>query len=94
MTQANEQLARELLQSQKTTLATCLASRHVVSLRIFPGYVGDWMPADDLRRKDAIMERFELDRQSFQPFLEGHSGYLSIIVPDLDLADQAAESEG
>jgi hypothetical protein len=53
----------------------------------------DWTCAD-LRRKDAIMERFELDRQSFQPFLEGHSGYLSIIVPDLDLADQAAESEG
>jgi hypothetical protein len=49
MTQANEQLARELLQSQKTTLATCLASRHVVSLRIFPGYVGDWMPADGFR---------------------------------------------
>jgi hypothetical protein len=39
------------------------------------------------------MERFELDRQSFQPVLEDHSGGLSIIVPDRNLADRPAESD-
>lgn len=45
------------------------------------------------RRKDAIIERFNLDRQSFQPFLEDYSDHLSIIVPDQTLADQPAERE-
>ncbi|CEJ62599.1 hypothetical protein PMG11_11096 [Penicillium brasilianum] len=39
------------------------------------------------------MEKFELDRQSFQPVLEDHSGGLSIIVPDRNLADRPAERE-
>jgi hypothetical protein len=39
------------------------------------------------------MERFNLDRQGFQPFLEDRSGHLSIIVPDQALADRPAESE-
>jgi hypothetical protein len=51
-----------------------------------------WTSAD-LRRKDALLEKFELDRQSFQPVLEDHSSGLSIIVPDRNLADRPAESE-
>ncbi|CEJ62732.1 hypothetical protein PMG11_11223 [Penicillium brasilianum] len=87
MAQANEQLERELLQSQKPTLATYRAPRRVVSLGISPSYVKDWVPADAFRElyqnwKDAIMERFNLDRQSFQPFVEDYSDHLSIIVPD------------
>jgi hypothetical protein len=39
------------------------------------------------------MERFNLDRQSFQPFLEDHGDHLSIVVPDQNLADQPAERE-
>lgn len=39
------------------------------------------------------MERFDLDHQSFHPFLEDRSGYLLIIVPGRNLADQPAESE-
>jgi hypothetical protein len=46
---ANEQLTRELLQSQASTLAACLASRRVVSLGISPSYVKDWMAADAFR---------------------------------------------
>jgi hypothetical protein len=49
MSQANEQLERELLQSQKPTLATYRAPRRVVSLGISPSYVKDWMPADAFR---------------------------------------------
>ncbi|OKO89266.1 hypothetical protein PENSUB_13801 [Penicillium subrubescens] len=49
MAQANEQLKRELLQSQKLTLATYRAPRRVVSLGISPGYVKDWTPADAFR---------------------------------------------
>jgi hypothetical protein len=45
------------------------------------------------RRKDAIIERFNLDRQSFQPFLEDHGDHLSIVVTDQNLADQPAERE-
>jgi hypothetical protein len=109
--QANEQLERELLQSQKPILATYRAPRRVVPLGISPSYVKDWIPANairemyqnwyvltdillwtsaDLRRKDAIMERFELDRQRFQPLLEDHSGCLSVIVPERNLADRPA----
>jgi hypothetical protein len=40
-----------------------------------------WASANP-RRKDAIIERFDLDRQSFQPFLEDHGDRLSIVVPD------------
>jgi hypothetical protein len=39
------------------------------------------------------MERFNLDRQSFQPFVEDYSDHLSIIVPDQNFADQPAEHE-
>lgn len=39
------------------------------------------------------MERFNLDHQSFQPFLEDYSDHLSIIVPDQNLADQLGERE-
>jgi hypothetical protein len=49
MAQANEQLERELLQSQTPTLATNRAPRRVVSLGISPSYVKDWMPADTFR---------------------------------------------
>jgi hypothetical protein len=49
MTQANEQLERELLQSQKLTLTTYQAPRRVVSLGISPSYVKDWTPADAFR---------------------------------------------
>jgi hypothetical protein len=38
-------------------------------------------------RKDAIIERFNVDRQSFLPFLEDHGDRLSIVVPDQHLAD-------
>lgn len=51
-----------------------------------------WTRAD-LRRKDALIERFELDCQSFQPVLEVHSSSLSIIIPDRNLTDRPAESE-
>ncbi|CEJ62517.1 hypothetical protein PMG11_11014 [Penicillium brasilianum] len=98
MAQANEQLERELLQSQKRTLATNRAPRRVVSLGISPSYVKDWVSADAFRElyqnwKDAIIERFNLDRQSFQPLLEDYSDHLSIIVPHQTLADQPAERE-
>ncbi|OKP09978.1 hypothetical protein PENSUB_4600 [Penicillium subrubescens] len=43
MAQANEQLERELLQSQKPTLATYRAPRRVVYLGISPSYLKDWM---------------------------------------------------
>ncbi|KAJ5166750.1 uncharacterized protein N7482_005531 [Penicillium canariense] len=46
MAQANQQLARELLQSQASTLAACLASQHVVPLGSSPGYVRIWTAAD------------------------------------------------
>jgi hypothetical protein len=49
MAQANEQLERELLQSQTPTLATNRAPRRVVSLGISPGYVKDWTLADAFR---------------------------------------------
>jgi hypothetical protein len=49
MAQANEQLERELLQSQKLTLITYQAPRRVVSLGISPSYVKDWTPADAFR---------------------------------------------
>ncbi|OKO98116.1 hypothetical protein PENSUB_9524 [Penicillium subrubescens] len=49
MAQANEQLKRELLQSQKLTLTTYRAPRRVVSLGISPSYVKDWVPADAFR---------------------------------------------
>ncbi|KAJ5358336.1 uncharacterized protein N7496_010749 [Penicillium cataractarum] len=77
MAQANEQLERELQQSQKLTLTTYQAPRRVVSLGISPSYA-----SANPRRKDAIIERFDLDRQSFQPFLEDHSEHLSVVVPD------------
>jgi hypothetical protein len=49
MAQANEQLERELLQSQKPPLAAYPASRRVVPLGISPSYIKDWMPADGFR---------------------------------------------
>ncbi|OKP07003.1 hypothetical protein PENSUB_6120 [Penicillium subrubescens] len=49
MAQANEQLKRELQQSQKPTLTTYRAPRRVVSLGISPSYVKDWTPADAFR---------------------------------------------
>jgi hypothetical protein len=49
MAQANEQLQRELLQSQKATLLTYRAPRRVVPLGISPGYIKDWTPADAFR---------------------------------------------
>ncbi|KAJ5364961.1 uncharacterized protein N7496_010674 [Penicillium cataractarum] len=51
-----------------------------------------WTNADR-RRKDTFIERFTLDRQSFQPFLEDHDDHLSFVVPDPNLADQPAERE-
>lgn len=52
-----------------------------------------WTFADS-RRKDAIVERFDLDRHTFQPFFEDHSDHLSIVVPDQSLAEGSNESEG
>ena len=44
-----------------------------------------WTSAN-LRRKDAIVERFEVDRQSFLPFFEDRSGYLSqLLFPTVTL---------
>ncbi|KAF3399921.1 hypothetical protein F1880_008484, partial [Penicillium rolfsii] len=80
---ANKQLTR--FRSQKGTLAICLISRRVVSLGISPGYVKNWIAVDRFREvyqswKDAIIERFDFERQSFSLLLEGHSDYLSIIA--------------
>jgi hypothetical protein len=44
MIYANEQLARELLQSQESPLDAFPVSRRVVSLGISTGYVKDWIP--------------------------------------------------
>ena len=44
-------------------------------------------------RKDAIIERFNVDRQSFLPFLEDHGDLLSIVVPEPHLADKPWERE-
>ena len=86
---------------------TCGVSRHLPRLcqrsdasswfsrivsELVPADLRDWTRAD-LRRKDAIMERFVLDRQRFQPFLENHSVHLSTIVPDQRLANRPADSE-
>jgi hypothetical protein len=51
-----------------------------------------WTSANP-RRKDAIIERFNLDRQSFQLFLEDLGGHLSIVVPVQNRADQPGECE-
>ncbi len=78
----------------------------MVPLGISPSYVKGWMPADGFRelyqnwyvpasfaRPILIIEKLDLDRQSFQPFSEDHGDHLSIIAPDQNLADQPAESE-
>ncbi|CEJ61859.1 hypothetical protein PMG11_10376 [Penicillium brasilianum] len=97
MVLANEQLECELLESQKTPSLYAYPPG-AWFFGIFPGYMKDWTQANAFRElyqnwKDALMERFELDRQSFQPVLEDHSGGLSIIVPDRNLADRPAESD-
>jgi hypothetical protein len=104
MVLANEQLERELLESQKTPLITCLSSQRVISRNLswlrerldtskcFSRIVSKlvrmnllcWTSAN-LRRKDALMEKSELDRQSFQPALEDHSGGLQLLFPTVTL---------
>ena len=48
-TEANQQLKRELLQSEESTLATTLTSRRIVSLGISPEYVKHWTSRDAFR---------------------------------------------
>lgn len=88
-------------------LLTCLLPQHLLRVcerlggsrcfsRVIPKLVGTDLlcgTGADLRRKDAIVERFHLDRQGFQPFFEGRRDHLWIIVPDRSIPDWAAESE-
>ncbi|KAJ5981974.1 hypothetical protein N7451_012074 [Penicillium sp. IBT 35674x] len=98
MAQANEQVERELLQSQKPTLVTYRAPRGAIlfgkCIKIGTVRAGLFRGANTNQcKKDAIIERFNLDRQSFQPFLKDYSDHLSIFVPDQNLADQPGERE-
>jgi hypothetical protein len=49
MTDANQQLERELLQCQKGSSPTAVHSRRIVSLGVSPHYVSHWTSADAFR---------------------------------------------
>jgi hypothetical protein len=44
-------------------------------------------------KKDAIVERFRLDRLKFEPFFEDHDDHFSIVVPDRSVPDRPGENE-
>ncbi|KAJ5742665.1 uncharacterized protein N7511_011236 [Penicillium nucicola] len=84
--EANLQLDRELQQSAGNTRAATELSQQTVTVGISPAYVNGWDTTDAFRElyqnwKDAILERFQLKRLDFRPFLEDKKDHFSIIVP-------------
>ncbi|KAJ5414930.1 hypothetical protein N7509_000028 [Penicillium cosmopolitanum] len=87
MTDANQQLERELLQCQKGSSPTAVHSRRIVSLGVSPHYVSHWTSADAFRElyqnwKDAILERFQIDRIAFRPYFVDACDHYAVLVPD------------
>ncbi|KAJ5240491.1 uncharacterized protein N7469_002082 [Penicillium citrinum] len=87
MMEANQQLERELLQCQQSPSPTIVHSERIISLGISPHYVSHWTTADAFLElyqnwKDAILERFQLDRHAFRPYFEDACDHYAVMVPD------------
>ncbi|KAJ5379640.1 hypothetical protein N7509_012759 [Penicillium cosmopolitanum] len=87
MTDANQQLERELLQCQQGSSPAAVHSRRIVSLGVSPHYVSHWISADAFRElyqnwKDAILERFQIDRIAFRPYFVDACDHYAVLVPD------------
>lgn len=87
MTEANRQLEHELLQCQQSSSPAIVHPGRIISPRVSPHYVRHWTPADAFRElyqnwKDAILERFQLDRLAFRPYFQDASDHYSVMVPD------------
>ncbi|KAJ5569145.1 hypothetical protein N7450_011631 [Penicillium hetheringtonii] len=85
--EANQQLDRELLQCQLSSSLTIVHLERIISLGISPHYVCHWTTADAFRElyqnwKDAILERFQLDRLAFRPYFEDADDHYAVMVPD------------
>ncbi|KAJ5348624.1 uncharacterized protein N7506_001877 [Penicillium brevicompactum] len=81
--EANLQLDRELRQSGEVLTEP---SQHTIPVGISPAYVKGWDTTDAFRElyqnwKDAILERFQLNRLDFKPFFEDKKDHFSITVP-------------
>ncbi|KAF2996556.1 hypothetical protein E8E15_000224 [Penicillium rubens] len=83
---ANLQLDRELRQSGEVTRTTTEPSQQTIPVGISPAYAKGWDTTDAFRElyqnwKDAILGRFQLNRQDFKPFFADKKDHFSIIVP-------------
>ncbi|KAJ5219075.1 uncharacterized protein N7498_001174 [Penicillium cinerascens] len=85
--QVSDQLDRELRQDKINEHDQSLYRQQTVSLSISPNYVKQWDTTAAFRElyqnwKDAILERFQVERRDFQPCYENKRDCISIIVPD------------
>ncbi|KAJ5938489.1 hypothetical protein N7466_001623 [Penicillium verhagenii] len=82
--EASKQLHSELQQGSDSPCVADQQSQQTVSFGISPSYVKDWDTTDAFRElyqnwKDAILERFQLDRRDFKLHFEDGKDHFSII---------------